>query len=283
MSLAPPAPAAARDGRRKTCWRSSVISARTRRSIRRARKRRLTPARRIARRARWCASTRASISARRRTPSASSSATRRTPSGATFTSATPAPDSGTSAASLATIALTFATLWAARRYGLDGHLGGTWLTVRWVTGWSAWSASPRVMAYPARKQIYRRRAGPLRYWMLAHVYLGVIAGIVLLLHGGRDHGGLAHFAADGLVRSGHPVRTLRHRLLHRRPAHHDEHRGRPAADRRSARRGARSCARRWPRSISSNPELRDFIEAKGAQAFSFVLAICCASTSGARS
>jgi hypothetical protein len=46
------------------------------------------------------------------------------------------------------------------------------------------------MTYPARKQVYRRRAGPLRYWMLAHVYLGLIAGIVLLLHGGRDSGGL---------------------------------------------------------------------------------------------
>jgi hypothetical protein len=47
-----------------------------------------------------------------------------------------------------------------------------------------------VMAYPARKQIYRRRAGPLRYWMLAHVYLGVIAGLVLLIHGGTSSGGL---------------------------------------------------------------------------------------------
>jgi ABC-type sugar transport system ATPase subunit len=37
------------------------------------------------------------------------------------------------------------------------------------------------MTYPARRQIYRRRAGPLRYWMLAHSYLGVIAGISLLL------------------------------------------------------------------------------------------------------
>ncbi|HEX8685155.1 MAG TPA: hypothetical protein VF654_01600, partial [Pyrinomonadaceae bacterium] len=30
----------------------------------------------------------------------------------------------------------------------------------------------------------------LRYWMLAHVYLGVAAGLVLLLHGGRTTGGL---------------------------------------------------------------------------------------------
>ena len=46
------------------------------------------------------------------------------------------------------------------------------------------------MTYPARKQIYRRRAGPLRYWMLAHVYAGVLAGLVLLIHGGRSTGGL---------------------------------------------------------------------------------------------
>jgi len=47
-----------------------------------------------------------------------------------------------------------------------------------------------VMAYPARKQIYRRRAGPLRYWLLSHLYFGIIAGILLLLHGGRSTGGL---------------------------------------------------------------------------------------------
>src|SRR5213076_3310234 len=30
----------------------------------------------------------------------------------------------------------------------------------------------------------------LRYWLLTHVYLGVIAGVVLLLHGGRSSGGV---------------------------------------------------------------------------------------------
>ena len=47
-----------------------------------------------------------------------------------------------------------------------------------------------VMTYPLRKQIYRRRAGALRYWMLAHVYIGAIAGVVLLLHSGTRTGGL---------------------------------------------------------------------------------------------
>ena len=91
---------------------------------------------------------------------------------------------------LGTLAITLATLWAARKYTLDGHLNGTWLTVRWITGIIGLVGIAAVMTYPARKQIYRRRAGPLRYWMLAHIYLGLIAGILLLLHGGRDSGGL---------------------------------------------------------------------------------------------
>ena len=91
---------------------------------------------------------------------------------------------------LACIAITIATLWAARRYSLDRHLFGGWLTLRWITGLVGLVGIAAVMTYPMRKQIYRRRAGPLRYWMLSHVYLGLIAGIVLLLHGGRDSGGL---------------------------------------------------------------------------------------------
>jgi len=91
---------------------------------------------------------------------------------------------------LATLAIAFATLWAARRYTLDGHLAGTWLTVRWITGFVGLGGIAVVMTYPARKQIYRRRAGALRYWMLSHVYIGLIAGVVLLLHGGRETGGL---------------------------------------------------------------------------------------------
>jgi Fe-S-cluster-containing dehydrogenase component len=90
----------------------------------------------------------------------------------------------------ATIALTVAFVWAARRYGLDGRFGASWLTVRWLTGLVGLFGIAAVMTYPARKQIYRRRAGALRYWMLMHVYLGVIAGVVLLLHGGRATGGL---------------------------------------------------------------------------------------------
>jgi len=88
------------------------------------------------------------------------------------------------------VAFTVATVWAARKYTLDGKLGDTWLTVRWITGIVGLVGIATVMTYPGRKQIYRRRAGPLRYWLLVHVYVGVIAGVLLLLHGGRNSGGI---------------------------------------------------------------------------------------------
>ena len=86
--------------------------------------------------------------------------------------------------------LTAGVVWALTRYGIDERLGGTWLTVRWVTGLLGLGGVAAVMTYPLRKQVYRRRAGALRYWMLAHVYVGLAAGLVLLLHGGRTTGGL---------------------------------------------------------------------------------------------
>jgi Fe-S-cluster-containing dehydrogenase component/CRP-like cAMP-binding protein len=91
---------------------------------------------------------------------------------------------------LGIILLTIGTVLAARKYTLDGRLGDTWLTVRWITGIVGLVGIAAVMTYPGRKQVYRRRAGPLRYWLLAHVYLGACAGVVLLLHGGRSSGGL---------------------------------------------------------------------------------------------
>jgi hypothetical protein len=91
---------------------------------------------------------------------------------------------------LAIIAIVSAVLWAAGRYGLTGHLNGTWLTMRWVTGLLGLGSIAGAVTYSGRKQVYTRRAGPLRYWKLVHVYLGLLAGIVLLIHGGRDSGGL---------------------------------------------------------------------------------------------
>jgi Fe-S-cluster-containing dehydrogenase component/CRP-like cAMP-binding protein len=89
-----------------------------------------------------------------------------------------------------TILVAAATVWGLARYGFDEHLGVRWLTMRWLTGLVGLFGIAAVMTYPLRKQIYRRRAGALRYWMLAHVYLGAVAGIVLLLHAGKHTGGL---------------------------------------------------------------------------------------------
>jgi Fe-S-cluster-containing dehydrogenase component len=105
------------------------------------------------------------------------------------------------------IALTsVATIWGLSRYGFNGRLWGSWLTMRWLTGLVGLFGVAAVMTYPMRKQIYRRRAGALRYWMLAHVYLGVLAGIVLLLHSGTSAGGwvtsLLYLSFDVVVFSG---------------------------------------------------------------------------------
>src|SRR6185369_10223376 len=80
--------------------------------------------------------------------------------------------------------------WAFGKYGFDTVLAGSWLTLRWLTGILGFVGVAVVMSYPFRKQVYRRRAGALRYWMLAHVYFGAIAGVVLLFHSGPRTGGL---------------------------------------------------------------------------------------------
>jgi hypothetical protein len=51
-----------------------------------------------------------------------------------------------------------------------------------------------------------RPSGALRYWMLAHVYVGALAGVVLLLHAGSHTGGLLttalYLAFDVVIISG---------------------------------------------------------------------------------
>ena len=89
-----------------------------------------------------------------------------------------------------TILIALATFWGIRKYGFEGVLAGSWLTMRWLTGLVGFVGVAAVMTYPFRKQVYRRRAGALRYWLLAHVYIGAIAGVVLLLHSGTRTGGL---------------------------------------------------------------------------------------------
>jgi Fe-S-cluster-containing dehydrogenase component/CRP-like cAMP-binding protein len=91
-------------------------------------------------------------------------------------------------------------------FGFDGVLAGTWLTMRWITGLVGLFGVAVVMTYPLRKQVYRRRAGPLRYWMLVHVYIGAVAGVVLMLHAGLRSGGLLttllYLAFDLVIISG---------------------------------------------------------------------------------
>ena len=89
-----------------------------------------------------------------------------------------------------TVVLTALAVLGLFEYGLEKALVGSWLDLRWLTGIVGLAGIAGVMAYPVRRQIYKRRGGPLRYWMLAHSYLGVIAGIMLLLHGGTRSGGV---------------------------------------------------------------------------------------------
>ncbi len=85
----------------------------------------------------------------------------------------------------------FAAVWATLKFSQDIALSpGGWVTMRWITGLAGLVSIVWVMLYPMRKQVYRRRAGALRYWMLSHIYLGVLAGILLLVHGGSSSGGL---------------------------------------------------------------------------------------------
>jgi Fe-S-cluster-containing dehydrogenase component len=90
---------------------------------------------------------------------------------------------------LLTLSLAALCIYGLGEYGMGGKLWG-FLNMRWLTGLAGLAGIIGVMLYPARRQVYKRRAGALRYWLLAHSYLGVIAAIMILLHGGKDSGGL---------------------------------------------------------------------------------------------
>ena len=99
-----------------------------------------------------------------------------------------------------------AAIWGLATHGFDGILAGTWLTMRWLTGLVGLFGIAVVMTYPLRKQVYRRRAGALRYWMLVHVYVGALAGLILMLHAGSSTGGalttLLYISFDFVILSG---------------------------------------------------------------------------------
>lgn len=87
-----------------------------------------------------------------------------------------------------TVVLAAMAIFAIREFGLGQRLFG-FLNMRWITGLAGLLGIAGVMTYPVRRRIYTKRKGALRYWMLAHAYLGVIAGVMILLHGGTDSGG----------------------------------------------------------------------------------------------
>ncbi len=99
-----------------------------------------------------------------------------------------------------------AAIFGLAKYGFDAVVARSWLTMRWATGLAGLFGVAAVMTYPLRKQVYRRRAGALRYWLLVHLYLGAFAGVVLLLHAGAHTGGLLttalYIAFDAVIVSG---------------------------------------------------------------------------------
>jgi Fe-S-cluster-containing dehydrogenase component/CRP-like cAMP-binding protein len=105
-----------------------------------------------------------------------------------------------------TLACTVAAAWGLARHGFSERLGGTWLTMRWATGLVGLFGVVVVMTYPIRKQIYRHRGGALRYWLLAHVYFGALAAVLLFMHAGVHSGGilttLLYLAFAGVIASG---------------------------------------------------------------------------------
>jgi len=90
---------------------------------------------------------------------------------------------------LATLILTVAAVAALTRFGYKGTLLG-FLDLRWITGIAGLLAIAAAMSYVRRRQIFRVRAGALRYWMWGHIYLGLFGSALILLHGGARSGGL---------------------------------------------------------------------------------------------
>jgi Fe-S-cluster-containing dehydrogenase component/CRP-like cAMP-binding protein len=75
-----------------------------------------------------------------------------------------------------------------QRYGMAEPIIG-WLNLEWLTGFAGLAGIILAMLYAGRRTIYKRRAGPLRYWMLTHGYAGALAGSALLVHTGTMTGG----------------------------------------------------------------------------------------------
>lgn len=104
-----------------------------------------------------------------------------------------------------TILTTLAAWYGIRRFELGQPLV-SFLNMRWLTGLVGLFGIVGVMLYPYRRVIYTKRAGALRYWLLTHTYLGLIAAIQLFIHGGSHSGGLLTtalmLAFDGVIVTG---------------------------------------------------------------------------------
>lgn len=61
--------------------------------------------------------------------------------------------------------------------------------MRWVTAVAGLACIAAAMLYPYRRRQFRKRAGALRYWMLFHIYAGILGTAMILLHGGTRSGG----------------------------------------------------------------------------------------------
>ncbi len=85
--------------------------------------------------------------------------------------------------------LTAGVITLLNRYGFEEAVLGPF-NLRWITGLAGLIGIAAVMAYAVRRQIFKRRAGPLRYWLLGHSYLGAMGGVMILLHGGASSGGV---------------------------------------------------------------------------------------------
>ena len=107
---------------------------------------------------------------------------------------------------IALTALSLAAAWAGfAKYGMGGSIFGV-LNMRWLTGLVGLLGIAVVMTYPFRRQVYTKRRGALRYWLLVHTYAGTIAGLMILLHGGSDSGGwlttLLMWSFDAVILTG---------------------------------------------------------------------------------
>src|SRR5207244_12463123 len=85
------------------------------------------------------------------------------------------------------IAVTAVFIWNARK---EYSHGGSTLGIAYGIAGSALIVL--LAAFGIRKRAYRSTFGTLENWMQSHIYLGLLAGVILLLHTGfRFHDGIA--------------------------------------------------------------------------------------------